>query len=291
MRPRVRALRLAVLALACALGAAGCSGAGAGPSSSSTTTGTAAASTPQAQLTAVVDQFRDEYGTTTIVLQLDNRTSASRTVVRAELVGSGFAAGTPWTGSIELPPDQPLSLPASVGAPGCASTGGSNPSVRAVFADGTSLTVPAADPHDVLSRVRTEQCFAAVAHSAVDLRFADGLQPGLSPQTAVLDLIVAPPAGNPSTPAVLVSVSGTTLLAEDPAGPWPHDLALVANGSRVPLTFRPARCDPHAVAEDKIGTLIPLTLKVAGQTGVVKVPASATLKAAVYAFVGRACGW
>jgi hypothetical protein len=45
------------------------------------------------------------------------------------------------------------------------------------------------------------------------------------------------------------------------------------------------------VAEDKIGTLIPLTLKVAGQTGVLKVAASAALKAAVYAFVGRACGW
>jgi hypothetical protein len=270
---------------------AGCSGSGAGASSYSTTTGSAAASTSQAPLTAVVDQFRDEYGTGTIILQLNNRTSTSRTLVRAELVGSDFASGTPWIGSIELPPDQPLSLPASVAAPACAYSGGTTPSVRAVFADGTSITVPATDPHDVLSRVRTEQCFASVAERAVDLRFADELQPGPSPQTAVLELIVTPPAGSPSAAATLVSVSGTTLLAEDPSAPWPHDLALSADGSRVPLTFRPARCDPHAVAEDKIGTLIPLTLRVAGQTGVVKVPASAALKAAVYAFVGRACGW
>jgi hypothetical protein len=151
--------------------------------------------------------------------------------------------------------------------------------------------VSAGDPHDVLTRLRTEQCFAAAAQRAVDLRFADQLQPGHSPQTAVLELIVAPPATGPTAAATLVSVSGTTLLAEDPSAPWPHDLGLTADGSRVPLAFRPARCDPHAVAEDKIGTLIPLTLKVAGQTGVVKVPASATLKAAVYAFVGRACGW
>jgi hypothetical protein len=59
----------------------------------------------------------------------------------------------------------------------------------------------------------------------------------------------------------------------------------------VPITVRPARCDAHAVAEDKVGTLIPLTLNAAGQSGVVKVPASATLRAAIYAFVARACGW
>jgi hypothetical protein len=284
MAPRARRLAIAVV-LAATMGADGCSSSGAPPPPSSSTTA----------LSAVVDQFRDDYASGTIVLQLDDRTAGPITVVRAELADSRFEPGTVWSGSIDLSPDQPISLPAVISQPRCAATPAGGPSVAATLADGRVMTVSATDPHAVLPRLITEKCFAQSVARLADLRLSDDLSPGASPQSAVLELIVAPPAQPIASPAdsglTLASVGGTTLLDQDPSQPWPRNLQLVPGEPAIRIAVRPARCDPHAVAEDKVGTLIPLTLDAGGQTGVVKVAASDRLKASIYAFVARACGW
>jgi hypothetical protein len=252
-----------------------------------------AAPGPDVQVAAAVDQFRDEYAAGSIVVQLTDTGTAPLTVVGAELADPRFADGTVWAGSAELAGGQTLSLPAALAAARCgAGASDAAPSLRVRLADGTERTVAAADPHGVLARLHGEQCFAHEAARAVRLRLEDALAAGTTAGTAVLTLVAEPPAGPSGVPprTVLTSVEGTPLLGEDPARPWPRELIL-APGARVALPVRPARCDPHAVAEDKVGTLIPVGLEVGGAAGVVKVAASPALRAALYRFVARACGW
>ncbi|MGT2460651.1 hypothetical protein [Sinomonas atrocyanea] len=249
---------------------------------------------------AAVDQFRDEYASGSVVLQVTDTGGAPFTVVRAELDDPRFQDGTVWSGSADLTAGQTLSLPTALAAARC-DRGASDaaPSLRVHLADGTDHTVAAADPHAVLPRLHGEQCFAQQAALAVRLRLEDTLGAGSTPSTAVLTLAAdapaeptgssAGPAGTPPQ-AILEAVEGTTLLGEDPGRPWPHGVIL-APGTRVALAVRPARCDPHAVAEDKVGTLLPVELGVGGAMGVVKVAALPALRAALYRFVARACGW
>lgn len=252
---------------------------------------------------AVVDQFRDGYASGTIVLQLDDMASAPVTVVRAELVDARFMDGTAWSGSEELSPGLPISLPAQATAPRCDHADDGAPAVRVTLADGSLHTVAAADPHVVLPRIHADACFAARLSAVVTLGFSDALSPGSAPGTAVLTLnqgAAQPSATSRSTAsrstagpaqATLVSVANTTLLDEDPSAPWPREVSLSAGGPPLRVTVRPARCDPHAVAEDKVGTLIPLTVRLGSATGTVKVAASSALRAEIYAFVARSCGW
>lgn len=297
---------LALLALASLIAAA----AGCTPSAPSSVPTASSAQSPSPSatglITALIDQFRDDYSNGTIVLQLENNTSSSVTAVHAELADPRFGSGTAWEGSIDLLPGLPLSLPARLAPPICNAAGDGAPSVRVTLASGRVLTIQASDPHAVLPRIRNTACFADLVDQSVSLQFEDSLA-GESGTSAKLELVVGPPSQQPgqqssgppvgsgtpsSAPVVkLVSVAGTPLLDSDPAAPWPHDVVLSPGEPPIVLSVRPARCDPHVVAEDKVGTLIPLTLEVAGQTGTLSVAASAQLKAQVYAFVARACGW
>ncbi|NUP74343.1 MAG: hypothetical protein HOQ07_06810 [Sinomonas sp.] len=287
MSPRGRAGLLA-LVLAGTAGATGCSPAGqTAPSALPSVT----PSTPE-QFSAVIDQFRDGYATGTLVFQLENRSAAAEKAVRAELVDDRFDEGTVWNGDADLSPGQPISLPAVASPPRCGHTDDGVPSVRVRLADGETRLVRAEDPHAVLQRIHSEGCFSASVAASVSLHFGDTLGDGTRPGTAVLSLVAEEPRSSPSAaPVTLVSVSNTTLLDEDTADPWPREVILDPTAPPVRLAIRPARCDPHAVAEDKVGTLIPLTLRVRGSTGTVKVAAAPALRAQIYAFVARACGW
>lgn len=312
---------LGVLALACGLCLGGCSIAAvpqraANPSESSRPPASTSPSSAPVPLAAAVDQFRDDYASGTIVLQLTDTGGTPFTVVRAELADPRFADGTVWTGSVDFTTGQTTSLPAVAAAPRCpapASTAPSGtesartapagtadpphdaaPSVVVRLADGTERRLAATDPHHVLARIQTEGCFTAAVASVATLRLDDALTQGPTTGTALLTLRAEPvPVASPpltATTLTLSSVGGTTLLDEDPAQPWPRGV-LLTPGKAVRLAVRPARCDPHAVAEDKVGTLIPLTVAVGGVSGVVKVAAPRALRAAIYAFVASACGW
>jgi hypothetical protein len=156
-------------------------------------------------------------------------------------------------------------------------------------------TVAAADPFGVLTRNNAELCLARAADAVAGFRLDPGLEVSADGRSAVVRLIIAPRDAAPAAEAAaltIVRIEGTTLLAEDPAAPWPRAVPVLAGGDvrEIRLGIRPARCDPHAVAEDKVGTLLPLRVTVAGRDGVLKVDAGPLLRGRIYDFVTGACG-
>ncbi|BCW71291.1 hypothetical protein [Arthrobacter sp. NicSoilB8] len=158
-----------------------------------------------------------------------------------------------------------------------------------------AATAPAADPFGVLVRNNAEMCVTRAAAAVAAMMLAPDLEVAADGRTAVVRLLITPRAAGGTAAAgelVLERIEETTLLAEAPQAPWPHDLTLRAGGFPVELRLgiRPARCDPHAVAEDKVGTLLPLRVSVGGRQGVLKIDAGDKLRGRIYEFVTTACG-
>ncbi|WP_427131626.1 hypothetical protein [Pseudarthrobacter sp. S9] len=302
-----------ILAAAAVLATASCStvtgGTAAGTSALET------ASTAASPVTAEISQFRDNYSKQIIEIQLTNTTGAALTVLSAELTSPLFIAGITWparTGGIELPPGQTKSLPVPLPAADCSrppTTGATavpatvslrlaaptGTAATGTAAAGAATTATAADPYGVLTRNSQEMCVARAAAAVAAIRLEPELEVTADAQTAVVRLLITPrAAAGAADPGTLTidRIEGTTLIAEDPAIPWPHSVSISAGGDsqEIRLSIRPARCDPHAVAEDKVGTLLPLRVTVAGREGLLKIDAGATLRGRIYDFVTTACG-
>jgi hypothetical protein len=303
-----------LLAAVSACGAGGGSAAGTGPQEAA----------PVFPVTAEVNQNRDDYGKQRVSIQLTNTSDAVLTVLGARLRSTLFAEGISWQASpegIELPPGQTKSLPAALPAPVCAPAAGTDAAgtdaagtdavptdaaptpaaptlaLRMAPALGTAPegSVIAADPYGVLTRNNAELCLAQAADLIASFRLDPGLEVAADGRTAVVRLLVTPRGAGAAADAAALTIArieGTTLLAEDPAVPWPSDVSVRAGGDvrEIRLGIRPARCDPHAVAEDKVGTLLPLRVTVAGRDGVLKVDAGPLLRGQIYDFVTAACG-
>lgn len=266
-------------------------------------------------LSAELNQFRDNYATQIIEIQLSNTSSAPVTVFSAEVSTSLFPAGTGWANEpegTEVPPGQTKSLPATLPAPSCGNPGtneeagtyaGAAPaeikvSVR-VGSTTSEMHLRAADPFGVLARNHSEMCLAEDAGHIARIDLAPELEVAADGRTAVVRLQVTPLQVTPrgagaGTPRALniESIEGTTLLAEVPDSPWPRGVRVAAGAGpeEFRLRIRPARCDPHAVAEDKVGTLLPLRIDTGGRRGVLKVAAGSALKGQIHEFVSAACG-
>ncbi|QCB99007.1 hypothetical protein E5206_12505 [Arthrobacter sp. PAMC25564] len=264
-------------------------------------------------MTAGISQFRDNYGKQIIEIQLTNNSTASLTMLGAELTSPLFSSGIIWQpadGGIGLPPGQAKSLPAPLPAPDCtqgsvaasAPAGGpedaATVSLRlapaAALAEPQPLTAPAADPYGVLPRNNAEMCLAEAAAAVAGFRLEPDLDVSADGRSAVVRLAITP--RNPGTAdagtLTIDRIEGTTLLEEDPGAPWPRSVEVSASAQpeEVRLRIRPARCDPHAVAEDKVGTLLPLRVRAGGREGVLKVDAGGLLRGRIYDFVTAACG-
>lgn len=261
-------------------------------------------------LTAGLNQFRDNYSTQIIEIQLSNTSAAPVTVLSAEVSSPLFPAGIAWQteqAGTEVPPGQTKSLPAKLPAPSCDDPGvatgpgetGAGPApaeVKVSVRRDSILSeehLAAPDPYGVLTRNHSELCLAQEAQQVAVIGLAPELEVAADGRTAVVRLQVRPlEAGTGTARSLTVeSVDGTTLLAEAPEAPWPRGITFVAGGDdqEVRLRIRPARCDPHAVAEDKVGTLLPLRVEVGGRHGVLKVAAGPELKGRLYHFVTAAC--
>jgi hypothetical protein len=288
------------------------------PSPGASATPTASATSPSAAqpVAAEISQFRDNYSKQIIEIQLTNNTTASLTVLGAELTSPLFSSGIIWRptdGGVELPPGQAKSLPAPLPAPDCtlgsasASAGGregaATVSLRLAAIAGPAgqqpATAPAADPYGVLTRNNAEMCLAEAASAVAAFRLEPELEVSADARTAVVRLTITPRNSGTGGPRTLTidRIDGTTLLEEDPGAPWPRSVEVSSGGDGVGgqsavlrLLIRPARCDPHAVAEDKVGTLLPLRVRVGGREGVLKVEAGALLRGRIYDFVTSACG-
>ncbi|MET4094423.1 hypothetical protein [Arthrobacter sp. UYCu712] len=272
--------------------------------------GTAAA-TPAVPVAAEINQLRDNYSKQIVSIQLTNTSGGVVTVLGARLGSALFTAGISWQGppgGIELPPGQTKSLPAQLPPPVCGPAAGSAedaatvsimlaaapPAAATPLATAPAATLPAADPFGVLSRNNTEMCLAQAASAAAGFRLDPGLDVSADGRTAVVRLLITPrDAGPADEPATLTidRIDGTTLLAEDPAVPWPRAVPVRAGGpaQELRLGIRPARCDAHAVAEDKVGTLLPLRVTAGAREGVLKIDAGAVLRGRIYDFVTAAC--
>jgi hypothetical protein len=299
-----------VLAVAVLLGASACSPQPVQPDGQPSQ---GAGSSSAVPLAAMVNQFRDNYGNQIIEIQLTNNSKDTVTVQSAGVASPLFAAGIAWHGSpdgVELPPGQGKSLPARLTAANCGSgtardgsrspgTDTPLPVVKVTLVPGPApgtaqRNVPATDPFGVLARNNSEQCLARDVRAVAAIVLGPDLNVSADGERAVLHLFIrasVPKSSRAATSLVIERIETTTLLAEDPAGPWPRDLTVKAGGPvlNLELGIRPARCDPHAVAEDKVGTLLPLRVAVGARTGLVKVAAGTALRGKIYDFVTAAC--
>ncbi|WP_445154345.1 hypothetical protein ACTWLI_13735 [Arthrobacter sp. Hor0625] len=290
----------------------GISGANPGADTSGATAGAATtaggSSSPSgrpAPLSASISQFRDNYGKPLVEIQLTNTGSAAITAIAATLHSPLFPAGARWApaAGTELPPGQVKSLsvrmPAADCRPAPTGKGARTATVEVRFtSDGGSPEAPvraaAEDPFGVLVRNHDELCLAQAAAEVAAFGLGPGLDRSPDGRTAVLRLVITPArtgSGGTGNSLVLNGIGGTTLLAEDPALPWPGPVRIAAGGPErvLRLGVRPARCDPHTVAEDKVGTLLPLTISAGGRDGVLKVAAGAALRGQIYDFITSAC--
>jgi hypothetical protein len=157
----------------------------------------------------------------------------------------------------------------------------------------TSRLEPA-DPFGVIERLADRECLARSVTSAARLTLSDSLTETSSDVgTATIELRVEPSGDSDAPSFTIESVDATPLLS--PArgeARWTVDVDVrpLDAPSSVPLTVSPARCDAHAVAEDKVGTILPLRVRLeSGVEGIVAVPASDALRAALYDFIARSC--
>ncbi|MFF1383295.1 hypothetical protein ACFVWT_07015 [Arthrobacter sp. NPDC058288] len=270
-------------------------------------------------LTAELNQFRDNYGTQVIEIQISNTGSVPVRILSTEVSTPLFPSGTAWQAppeGTEVPPGQTKSLPARLPAPACAGpstdgsrtgeppsageadavAGGGPAEVTLSVRQGSTVSgkrLPATDPFGVLARNHSELCLAQVAGQTADMSLDPELEVAEDGRTAVVRLRVTPRAAGSGTARTLTieRIEGTTLLAEAPGSPWPRGITVAAGAGprEISLRIRPARCDPHAVAEDKVGTLLPLRVDAGGRQGLLKVSAGAVLKARLYEFVTAAC--
>jgi hypothetical protein len=277
-----------------------------GPGNSAAPEPASTAPAPRGPLTAGLNQFRDNYGTQIIEIQLSNTLSEPVTVLGAELSSTLFPAGAAWHAGpegTEVPPGQTKSLPARLPGPSC--TGPvRDAGARTVPAEATvsvrqgsttsTVHLAAADPFGVLARNHEELCLARDAGNVAAFGLAPELEVAADARTAVVRLTVTPnEAGTgPIRELTIERIDGTTLLAALPDSPWPAGVTVAAGTgpAEFHLRIRPARCDPHAVAEDKVGTLLPLVVTVGGREGILKVAAGPALKGRIHDFVTAACG-
>ncbi|MBB6403041.1 hypothetical protein [Arthrobacter sp. AZCC_0090] len=248
---------------------------------------------PPGVLTVQLNQFRDNYSTHVIEIQLSNPGPDTITVVRAALRTGSFDGTIGWVSSTDgtaIPPGQTKSLPAQLTSATCP-PGPLEPTVDFVLAGSDHVfNESVTDPFGVLARNNSELCLERSASDIAGLELLPTLDPGPQKGLATVTITVKPRGGTGSM--TIESIGETTLLAADPGSPWPHGVVIhgIDKDSTLSLRIRPARCDPHAVAEDKVGTLIPLHVTVNGVAGTVKVAAGNALRGSIYDFVTKSCG-
>lgn len=253
------------------------------------------------QITVEVNQSRDQYGKQAIQLLFTNVSGGPLKMIAARLASPLFQGDILWQpagGSLELPPNQPKSVPVRLPAPVCGGKSTSQQSVAHVRysepgrAGLLEVAPVAADPYGVLERNNMELCLAAEAAAVADIALDRRLDVAADGRTAVVRLVITPKETDGAVKTMTIgSIDGTTLVAEPADRPWPRDVRIVqgTRPTQLRLRIRPARCDPHAIAEDKVGTLLPLHVSAGGRQGLLKIAAGIALRAQIYDFVTAAC--
>jgi hypothetical protein len=275
---------------------------------------------PRVAVSASVHQTRSNVAARQLSLAITNTGGAPIEVTAARFVSDQFASAAVWQKDrTNIRPGVTADLPVSLPAANCSAT-----DIRPVVIV-TYRIVPAPgdpgdggapageqrtvslEPEDSLGQLEplfTADCLYAAATRIATITASTAprvIDIGGRP-VAELDLAITPAGGRGSL--TVLTVNGTTLFTQfAPAlnasvDARVVDVAVVGNASPSVLTLSlvPSRCDPHAVAEDKLGTVFPVKVKIAAEahdvrTGVLSVAASDEVRAALYDFVDRSCGW
>jgi hypothetical protein len=253
-------------------------------------------------LRAKLDQFRDNYSRRIVEIQLQNQGKETVIVMGAEVQSTQFEDPIRWAPGFKgtvaegtaVPAGQTKSLPAPLPKARCSqqspTASGPTPSVAlSLQGQDGAVVLPVTDPFGVLDRNHREMCLEQETARVARLELTPSLEVLPDGETAVMRLAAIPQGGAGSF--TIDSIQGTTLLAENPARPWPRDIEVTASGDarEFMLFVQPNRCDAHAIAEDKVGTLIPVHVSINGIRGTLRVPAGSSLRGRLYDFVVSAC--
>lgn len=255
-------------------------------------------------VTVDVYQTRTDVPARGLQIAVTNESADDLTIASAELVSSQFAGSAVWSprpGGTLVRAGTTVDLPVSLPEAACAEPHPAA-SVRLGFLTasgerGTAI-LPALDRYERLPAMRAEECLGEAVGGVVRLTIdgpiridASGTQP-----VAFVPVAVTPTGGTGSV--TIVAVEDTVLLAlSDGAGAptsrLPLEVRIDANDppGAFEIPFVPGRCDPHAIAEDKQGTVIVLDARVStGETGRIRIPASAATRSSIYDYVATTCG-
>lgn len=246
-----------------------------------------------------VTQGRTDRDSRTIVLDVTNTGDAPIQLVQARLQTPQFADDAEWSRGTTLAPGRTVSLRAPLADPVCPVPADTLPTVTVSYTDAEGVSrseeVVPTQSTDVLAIIERDDCMAALAAEAAELRILDDLTwtPGAA-QPASLQ-VIATPTGTGSL-EILEARSTILLQLVDAAGVRVSELPVgitvdESSGEQViDLSLVPARCDPHAIAEDKRGTIMVLAVVLDdGTEGVVYVRSPDTVKASLYDFVTDYC--
>lgn len=255
-------------------------------------------------VTVDVYQTRTDLPARGLQIAVANESADDLTITSAELESAQFAGSAAWSsrpGGTLVRTGTTVDLPVSLPEAACAQP---HPvatvrlGFRTASGDRGIAVLPALDRYERLPAMRAEECLGeavgGVARLTIDapIRVDDS---GTRP-IAFVPVAYTPTGGTGSV--TVVAVERTVLLAlPDAAGATtprlPLELRIDAGDApgefEIPIV--PGRCDPHAIAEDKQGTVLVLEVTVStGETGRIRIPASAPTRTSIYDYVAATCG-
>ena len=254
-------------------------------------------------ISVAVYQTRPDQAERRLEISVTNQSSEIMTISRAEFTSTQFAETVAWQkDSTRVLPNVAVDLPVLLSAAECGSDAiESTVTIDYAVGDGPTQTVELTpvDKYHRMEQLRVEDCIgqSLARHVVLELSTLPRTVTSHGRTVAELDLTVTPTGADGS--ATVDAILSTVLFAvTDPAtgetpASVPLDIAVDATSTprTVTLEVIPSRCDPHAVAEDKRGTVFPFTVTTSdGTAGTAFVAATPEVKAALFAFVGVACG-
>jgi len=258
-------------------------------------------------VTVDVYQTRTDLPARKIEIAVTNASEEDITIVAAEFVSTQFALAAVWDARPEgtrVRAGTSVDLPVRLAEPACDDP---HPRglVRIAFsrADGRSghAELPAVDRYDRLPDMRTQECFAASIGAVATLTIGEPVRVadvgGVS--VGYVRVAIAPSGASGTTGTFTIDALEDTVLLglADGQGAAVEELPLDLRVSsedppgafEIPIV--PGRCDPHAIAEDKQGTIFILQVTAPdGTSDRVRIAATPTARASIYAYFAAACG-
>jgi hypothetical protein len=261
------------------------------------------APSPGDDIAVAIYQSRPDQAERKLEISVTNTSSELMTISRAEFTSTQFVETVAWQkDSTRVLPNVAVDLPVLLSAADCSA----KPIVATVtidyaVGDGALQTVELSpvDKYHRMEQLRVEDCIgeSLARHVALKLSTLPRTVTSHGRTVAELDLTVTPTGAEGS--ATVSAILSTVLFAvtdpttgETPAS-VPLEIAVDAASQPFTVTLEiiPSRCDPHAVAEDKRGTVFPFAVSTSdGTSGTAFVAATPEVKAALFDFVGVACG-